>query len=505
QLAAVAGRQLDETLLQQLASDVNITAWQQRIGDAAILSIRDNQWEFAHDKLRETLLTELDGEEQQDLHRQMAEAIEQVYPEDASYDEALLEHWHQAGDLDKEIHYLNPVAKNLVKITADYARARVLLERGLQALPEADVRSVALRNWLALSHERQGQYAQTQAQAQKARELATQFNDRFGLATSLHNLGNIAYRHGDYNQAQDYFQQSLRIRRDIGDQQGIASSLNNLGGVTYYQGDHAATRDYLQQSLAIRRDIGDQQGIASSLNNLGNGASDQGEYEQAHDYYQQSLSIWRDIGDRHGTTTSLINLGLEVIRQGKYEQAHDYLQQSLSICRDTGDQRAIAVTLHNLGVVAYHQGDYGQACDYLRQSLAIKHNIGDLQGIAVSLNYLGFVYLRIEDELTQATFYEALTVAHSIQATPLLLISLLGFARLYLQQQDPIRAGKWVGLAQHHPARNHNVQGRLGEVLPLLEAALPAADLEAALARGKALDLETVVAELLAEFGEDSA
>ncbi|MCP4826008.1 MAG: serine/threonine-protein kinase PknK, partial [Shimia sp.] len=102
QLAAVAGRQLDEGLLQQLASDVDIAAWQQRVGDAAILTIRDNQWWFAHDKLREGLLSELDAKEQQELHRQVAEAIEQVYPEDANYNEALLEHWHQARDLDKE-------------------------------------------------------------------------------------------------------------------------------------------------------------------------------------------------------------------------------------------------------------------------------------------------------------------------------------------------------------------------------------------------------------------
>ncbi|MCP5075344.1 MAG: serine/threonine-protein kinase PknK, partial [Rhodobacteraceae bacterium] len=130
QLAAVAGRQLDDVLLQQLASDVDITTWQQRIGDAAVLSVRDNQWQFAHDKLREALLSELAAEKQRELHRRVAEALETVYPEDSNYDEALLEHWHQAGELDKEIHYLKPVARHLVEIAAAYERARVLLERG---------------------------------------------------------------------------------------------------------------------------------------------------------------------------------------------------------------------------------------------------------------------------------------------------------------------------------------------------------------------------------------
>ncbi|MCP4934223.1 MAG: tetratricopeptide repeat protein, partial [bacterium] len=382
---------------------------------------------------------------------------------DANYDEALLEHWHQAGDLDKEIYYLNPVARHLVEIAADYERARVLLERGLQTLPAMDAREVALRNWLATSHERQGQYDQAQTQAQAAHQLATQFTDRFGLATSLHNLGNIALRQGDYPQAQDYYQQSLSIKRAIGDQYGIANSLNNLGNVMYYQGNYSQAQDYYQQSLSIGRDSGEW-GIASSLNNLGNIAYNQGDYGQAQDYYQQSLSIYRDIGNQAG----------------------------------------IAVSLNNLGRIAYHQGDYGQAWDYYQQSLSIKRDIGNQQGIAVSLNNLGFVYLRIQSDLTRATFHEALTIAHSIQTIPLLLMSLLGFAWLYLQGTQPARAGELCGLAQHHPAFNSEVQHWLDDLVPQLEEALSPAELKVALERGKVLDLDTVVAELLEGFAEDN-
>ncbi len=86
-----------------------------------------------------------------------------------------------------------------------------------------------------------------------------------------------------------------------------------------------------------------------------------------------------------------------------------------------------------------------------------------------------------------------------------MLMSLLGFAGLYLQGAQPTRASELCGLAQHHPASGSEVQLRLDKVLPLLQAALSAADLEAALERGKALDLDTVVAELLEEFGEDNA
>ncbi|MCP4287427.1 MAG: tetratricopeptide repeat protein, partial [Gammaproteobacteria bacterium] len=487
-------------LLASWADADRLEEWLQTCAELAILNIRDETWFFAHDKLRETILNDVRAAERPLLHRQVAEAIEQVYPDDANYDETLLEHWHQAENLDKEIHYLNPVAERLIKIAADYERAHVLLERGLQMLSEADVRSVALGNWLALLHINQGQYAQGQTQAQKARGLATQLKDQPGLALALNTLGTVVRLQGDYGQAQDYHQQSLSIRQDIDNQRGIASSLNNLGAVAYYQGDYEQASDYYQQSLSIYRDIGDQYGIASNLNNLGAIAHHQGDYGQAGDYYQRSLSIKRDIGDQRGIASSLNNLGAVAYYQGDYEQASDYYQQSLSINRDIGDQCGIASSLYNLGLIAHRQGDYAQAQDYLQRSLSIKRDIGDQRGIAFALNNLGEVAYR-QGDYTQAWDYhqQSLSIAHAIQAVPLMLMSLPGFARRYLQRSQPARAGELYGLAQHHPAFNSEVQVRLDEVLPQLAEALPPLELQAALARGKALDLDTVVTELLEE------
>jgi hypothetical protein len=47
------------------------------------------------------------------------------------------------------------------------------------------------------------------------------------------------------------------------------------------------------------------------------------------------------------------------------------------------------------------------------------------------------------------------------------------------------------------------IRQRINAVMSELETALPAEELQAALERGKELDLNTVVAGLLAEFGGD--
>lgn len=470
--------------------------------NVAVLEIVDGVWCFRHDKIREALLADLAAEERPLLHRQVAESIEAVYPKDASYNEVLLEHWSQARDLDKELHYLNLVAKHLIEIVANYDEARALLERGLKRLSEDDGRRVGLFNWEARSYREQGDYERTQLLAQQALDLAKRTGDQQGIATSLSNLGIATDDLGDYALAQDYHQQSLMISQAIDDQQGIATSLSNLGVVAGILGDFALAKNYFQQSLAIHQTNGDQYGTAKSLNNLGIVEGGLGNDALARDYYQQSLTISQTIGDQQGIAISLSNLGLVAGSLGDFALAQDYHQQSLMISQTIGDQYGIAKNLSNLGLTAGSLVDYTLARDYHQRSLTIQEIIGDQFGIAYSLINLSFVYLRIERNLAPKTFYEALKISHAIKVAPLLLEILVGFAWFYLEQKKFTDAAAFAGLVQYHPASHINGQLKLKELLPELETSLSADDLNAAMERGKALDLDTVVAELLAEFAE---
>ncbi|MCP4286076.1 MAG: tetratricopeptide repeat protein, partial [Gammaproteobacteria bacterium] len=165
----------------------------------------------------------------------------------------------------------------------------------------------------------------------------------------------------------------------------------------------------------------------------------------------------------------------------------------------------IGLILNNLGWLADHQGDYAAARDFQQQSLAILQALGDQWNSANILINLGFVHLHLRSEQAHSSLHKALVIAQAIRAIPLILEAVVGFAWLYMHAARPTRAGELAGLAQHHPTHNINVQIRLDELLPQLAEALPPAELQAALAHGKTLDLDTVVAELLEEFAEDNA
>ncbi|MEZ4591177.1 MAG: DUF2791 family P-loop domain-containing protein [Chloroflexota bacterium] len=61
QLAAIGGRQLDLAVLARLRGTVDLQAWLLACNEAMVLEVTDNTWRFAHDKLREGLLQNLDA------------------------------------------------------------------------------------------------------------------------------------------------------------------------------------------------------------------------------------------------------------------------------------------------------------------------------------------------------------------------------------------------------------------------------------------------------------
>lgn len=114
-----------------------------------------------------------------------------------------------------------------------------------------------------------------------------------GIASLLHNLGQIAHANGDYEQAISINQESLAIRREFGDRRGIAMSLHSLGIIGADQGESDRGRSLIEESLAIRRELGDRQGIAVSVQALGNDAHDRGDYDRARTLYEESLAMDR--------------------------------------------------------------------------------------------------------------------------------------------------------------------------------------------------------------------
>ncbi len=136
-MAAVAGLDFDLKVLASIFVRQDWEALLSELSEAAILSVSGERWSFAHDKIREQLMREVEGQDGP-MHRKVAEAIEQVHGvDDKERVNALAWHWSKAGDRLKEAHYTGIAGEEAVRLGACEV-AIPLLERALALLAEED-------------------------------------------------------------------------------------------------------------------------------------------------------------------------------------------------------------------------------------------------------------------------------------------------------------------------------------------------------------------------------
>ncbi|MFN8494491.1 MAG: tetratricopeptide repeat protein [Caldilineaceae bacterium] len=440
-LAAVLGRQLDLPIMTQLSrqgqsrlGEQTLERWLAVCADAAVLTIAGEQWLFAHDKLRESLLHDF---AHPDLHRQAAQAMEAVYAGDERYAEPLATHWLAAEESAQAMPYLIKAVMRLVDVTTEYARANEWIERGLPfATPQQQAELLAWRGrltgWLceytraieayqaslALpAHQpalrifilngfsdvlwRISRFPEARSYAEQALQLARACGDAAGTASGLSNLGVVAVLTGELSTASTAFQEALVIYQALGDQSGEARCRMNLGAIAESLRDYTTAEAHLQASLGIIRTVGNRLGIASGLVNLGLIKAGQQAHQAALACYQESITIFRQLGELSGVATCLVNLGITFNELGDYQAAWRHLEEGFALAQQIGDVNLQAYCFELWGVLCYRQGDYGGARMNFEKALAIFHAAGIQHGLRQTTFELTVVLLQL-GELTTA-------------------------------------------------------------------------------------------------------
>jgi hypothetical protein len=150
QLAATDGRLLDLNILHQLHQAIDLEDWLTTCANSAVLEIQEDQWRFAHDKLREILLADLSLMERQELHRQVANAIENGYADAHTQAPRLAHHWHEAGDPDKIVYYSELAGNQALSVGAN-AGAKMFFEQAIASLPQLPQTTVNQQRYIDIT------------------------------------------------------------------------------------------------------------------------------------------------------------------------------------------------------------------------------------------------------------------------------------------------------------------------------------------------------------------
>lgn len=283
---------------------------------------------------------------------------------------------------------------------ASYAaqRACVHYERGLELLGDESVR----RRIDALHN-----YGDVQLLAGRIDDALASFREMLTLAYRLdikpkggaaHNrIGRLHREMGALDEAGPHLEAAMALFSSAGDERGVASSVDDLGKLAWLKGDYPAALELMRDGLARRRKLGDRRSIGLSFNNLGIVLLETGDFAQAIDAFEQSLTIRREIGDLPGVMATLNNLGTVFQDRSEFAKALALFEEALEAAKQVGDQNRIALVMVNVGDCLQRSNEAERAIAVLEQAEAQLDELGDKLGLADALRAMGEAYLAAGD------------------------------------------------------------------------------------------------------------
>lgn len=232
----------------------------------------------------------------------------------------------------------------------------------------------------------------------------------------------------------------------------------------YFLKRYAEEIEAARKMLDLATEIGDKWLQAFSLFAASLAALVNEDYTEARQLAESNLNLYEEVGDVIGSTMPLIALGHVALAHGEQKEARGYYLRCLKLSEKVGFHYSMQTSSKYLGKVALSMGRIAEAERYLVQSLRITSEIGFVRD-------------------TINLFYE--------------------FARLWSAQDNSEKAAELLAFVIQHPAsqRTRMLEGRIKDsaehLLATLRDELSHQSYAAALERGQALELHTIVTDLL--------
>jgi predicted ATPase/DNA-binding SARP family transcriptional activator len=411
QLASVVGRVFERRVLESiiqrehgLVEDLVALQREQMVRQQAQLP--EETYIFEHQLTQEAAYESLLWKKRRVLHRRVAEALEQCFPERVEERPGLLaHHWERAGEAKEAVTYLCRAGD---QAAAQYANEEAIgyFGRALELAPDADLET---RFALLLARERVydvlGEREAQDRDLVALERLAEAYADQARQAEAAVRRARYLYAIDEHTEAASVAQAAAGLAQAAQDVR-----LEAMATLTWAQAlgpnEREAKRGHLERALAIARAAGLSQVEADVLIALSWVLGCLTESGRA--CWEQGLRIYRQIGDRRREGGALSGMGgALVISQGKWAEGEQYLRQALDLSRETGDRKLELGTLHTLGYKLFYQdGDISGRKNQAEQELRISREIRDRHMEGEALFSLGRMCTALSEFATARDHFE---------------------------------------------------------------------------------------------------
>lgn len=466
-VAAVAGRELDLSLLALEVDELLVQQWLTICSNIALLERSEKGWRFSHDKFREAILAQLSPAERQDLHAQVAQALEQLYPNDPAQTVLLMEHWFLA----KQYHRTLPYSL------------------------------VACRQWVYTS-----QYPPVHLWAERLLPFA-----QGEQMIQLLNANGLAYFFEGYTtQALAYFQKSVALLQDKSPNTLYVDALNGLALALLYSGLAPEADQYIQQALHLARTLAYPLGTGWALLIIGEQQNMRGNFQQGMALFEEALTIGQTLPNQPMVAYALLYMGGSYGRQGQGALAISYLHQALAAAQNCGDLRIALLCLRELGNFYLHVAqDFAQAKKMFEEAYTFCQKIGGFRDEIFILLYW------VQPLILEGNFPQAYKLLYRIYVIAQDILGweehqagfLTRLALLKVKQEQFEQAAAYLGLGLELSLDVSKERYRQTIEQPTLalspealtQANLPPQQFALAFEHGRTLDFEEILLEFLAQ------
>ncbi|HRU94384.1 MAG TPA: tetratricopeptide repeat protein, partial [Anaerolineae bacterium] len=307
--AAVIGLQFSASLLNEVRrrqqGSANVLPALERLTEMGLLVERhegeEKAYAFRHILTQETIYSSLLRSQRPLLHRNIAEAIEQLYAADlAPHVEVLALHYDRAGERSKALKYL--------LLAGDRARQRFAnrealdyYSRALQLAQHIETYAAERRQaniGLGDVNQHVGNYEEAIACYRAALESPTEGFQEDAAEVML-KLGQVWHKKGNQQEAEIWLRQGLaQLRLVPHPLPRVEAQLDSeLGWLSLRQGDVMTAQRWLEQAARLAGQHQLYGPLSAIFNRLGAVYYTQGDLEKATAAVQKSLELLEQIGD----------------------------------------------------------------------------------------------------------------------------------------------------------------------------------------------------------------
>jgi class 3 adenylate cyclase/tetratricopeptide (TPR) repeat protein len=426
QLASVIGRQFLARLLRRVAGMTEqMDGLLRELQSLEIIYeqglLPEPAYIFKHAVIQDVAYNSLLRERRKDLHRAVAYALEDLYPDRlADHYEELAHHFSQGEEWGKAFEYLALSGDRAKDASANavaldwYTRALEAASRTVPAVP---------KRRLAEVHQQRGEiFAATArmeeaiAETERMLVLAREESDRRLEAEALADMAYAHFRTLSWDHVERLglrAGEAFTIAREIGDERLLARALYLLASLDQMEARLREAQEKFDESLRLARAGGFRPIVVQAQTGIGIQLNWQGKFGEAITINHEAEESAREIHDGFNEVFAMSNRSFSHIARGDYREAHALLHRTRELARERDNHFIVGRVDNTVGWLYQEFGDFARARELDRESADLGHRIKNGNVEISALINLGFDDLQTGRAKQALPYFEDILVRAS--------------------------------------------------------------------------------------------